>query len=88
MTSETTLDGNVLAGLLRDVFSFEATTTVATCAGCGTRALVATWAVYVDAPGIVARCTSCQTVQVGIVRQDDERMWVDLSGIANLEVRT
>jgi Family of unknown function (DUF6510) len=86
MTSESTLDGNVLAGPLRDIFSFEATTAVATCAGCGSRSNVASWAVYVDAPGIVARCTHCEKVQVGIVRQADRRMWVDLSGVATLQI--
>jgi hypothetical protein len=86
MASESTLDGNALAGTLRDVFSFEATTAVATCAGCGSRSKVATWAVYVDGPGIVARCTHCERVQIGIVRQADRRMWVDLSGVAMLEI--
>src|SRR5271154_1939092 len=34
MTWDSMLDGNVLAGALREVFSFEATAAVALCSGC------------------------------------------------------
>jgi Family of unknown function (DUF6510) len=85
-SSEPGLDGNVLAGDLREIFAFEATATVSTCAACGTRAPVATWTVFVRAPGMIARCPTCGRVQVRIVHAPDERTWVDLSGLARLEL--
>jgi hypothetical protein len=86
MTSDQALDGNVLAGELRDVFSFEATGSMATCAGCGSRVPVGSWMVFVSAPGMVARCTNCHRVQLRIVRDGSGSMWVDLSGIASIEI--
>jgi ABC-type uncharacterized transport system auxiliary subunit len=86
MTSESMLDGNVLAGTLRDVFSFEATAAIATCAGCGNRAPVADWLVFVNAPGIVARCANCEKVQMRIVHDAAGHMWLDLSGVDALRV--
>jgi hypothetical protein len=80
------LDGNVLAGVLREVFSFEATAAIATCAGCGKHAPVADWHVFVDAPGTVARCSSCETVQLRMVHDDAGRVWIDLSGVEAFQV--
>ena len=68
------------------MFAFEATAAVATCAGCGARSPVATWVVFVDAPGIVARCASCERVQLRIVHDQTGRTWVDLSGIEILQL--
>jgi hypothetical protein len=86
MTSESMLDGNVLAGTLREVFSFEATGAIATCAYCGNRAPVADWLVFVNAPGIVARCSKCEKVQIRVVDDDAGHVWVDVSGVAALQI--
>jgi Family of unknown function (DUF6510) len=86
VTSDSVLDGNALAGELAEVFSFESTTAMATCAGCGSRVPIATWMVYMDGPGSVARCATCQRVQVRIVHDEGERLWVDLSGVARVEI--
>jgi hypothetical protein len=43
---QTRMDGNSAAGLLAEVFSFEMTTSLARCAGCGTTHLVGTLLVY------------------------------------------
>jgi len=86
MTSESVLDGNALAALLGDVFSFEPTTSISTCSGCGSRVPMAAWVVFVSAPGIVARCSSCEAVQIRIVHGPHGRTWVDLSGVARLEI--
>ena len=80
------LDGNVLAGALADVFSFEITATLATCAGCRAQAPAATWVVFAEGPGLVARCRHCGRVQVRLVRDGRGRTWVDLSGVELLEV--
>jgi Family of unknown function (DUF6510) len=86
MTSDSMLDGNVLAGALREVFSFEATAAIATCAGCGKRFPVADWLVFVNAPGIVARCSNCEKVQITIVHDDAGHVWVDMSGVDALQI--
>ena len=86
MTSASALDGNALGGPLSDVFAFDITTAVATCAGCGRRSPGAVWVVYLDAPGIVARCAGCDRVQLRVVSDDTGRTWVDLSGIDTLEL--
>jgi hypothetical protein len=86
MTSESALDGNALGGPLGELFSFEVTTAVATCAGCGGQLPIATWVVFMNAPGIVARCSICGRVQLRIVRAEPGRTWVDLSGLEIIEI--
>jgi hypothetical protein len=86
MTSESALDGNALGGPLGELFAFEVTTAMATCAGCGSQLPVATWVVFMHAPGIVARCSICDCVQLRVVRAETGRTWVDLSGLEIIEI--
>jgi hypothetical protein len=86
MTSESMLDGNALAGTLREVFSFEATAAIATCARCGNTAPVADWLVFVNAPGVVARCSNCEKVQMRIVHDPTGRVWLDVSGVDAIRI--
>lgn len=79
------LDGNAIAGLLREIFTMEMTTAQGTCAGCGTVNPVGRVDVYMNAPGAVVRCPACQQVLMRIVRGRD-RYWVDLSGTRCLEL--
>ena len=53
------LDGNAIAGTMFEVFGQEMTTAVGTCAGCGRVGPLAEVAVYLLAPGVVARCPNC-----------------------------
>jgi hypothetical protein len=78
------LDGNAIAGLLQEVFGAEMTTATGTCAGCGAVGLVAELVVYVQAPGTVARCRSCESVLLVIVDARGIKC-VDLQGIVALE---
>lgn len=78
------LDGNAIAGLLREVFGTEMTTATGTCAHCGAAGLVAELVVYVQAPGAVARCRSCESLLLVIVDVRGIKC-VDLQGIAVLE---
>jgi hypothetical protein len=80
------LDGNAIAGDLSDLFAFDATTARATCASCRDVQPLATLHAYVSAPGMVLRCASCDAVQLRFVRTVD-RVWLDLRGIATLEIR-
>jgi ribosomal protein L37E len=83
---DTSLDGNATGGALGDLFGFDVTVAVSTCATCGDPRAVAELRAYLDAPGIVLRCASCGAPQLRLVRSAD-RAWLDLRGIQVLEVR-
>jgi hypothetical protein len=82
--SELKLDGNAIAGLLREIFTMEMTTAHSTCAGCGTVHVVGRVDVYLNAPGAVVRCPACDHVLMRVVKGGG-RMWLDLSGTRCLE---
>ena len=77
------LDGNAIAGVLREIFGHELTIATSTCDGCGKHDLVAELIVYTRCPGIVVRCPGCDSVLMRFVRVR-ERYVVDLSGIRDL----
>jgi Family of unknown function (DUF6510) len=77
------LDGNAIAGLLMDVFGAEMTTAPSTCANCGARRPVAELVVYLQAPGAVARCRSCDNVAMVFARIRGINC-VDVSGLSEL----
>lgn len=62
-----TLDGNAIAGSLREVFGREMTDASGICAYCATVSRVAELVVYMRAPGAVARCRSCGSVVMVLV---------------------
>ena len=82
----TPLDGNVTAGDLADVFAFDATTAITTCATCRHTHPIATLRAYLQAPGMVLRCASCDAVQIRLVRAP-QRLWLDVRGIDMLAFR-
>ena len=65
---DTSLDGNAAAGTLGDLFAFDVTMAVSTCATCRDARPVAELRAYLDAPGIVLRCASCGAAQLRLVR--------------------
>jgi len=79
------LDGNALAGPLRELFAVDLTTATTTCAGCAHTTTVATLHVYGQAPGLVARCPGCEEVVLRVVRGPDAA-WLDLRGTVSLRV--
>ena len=79
------VDGNALGGSLSDIFAVDLTMATTTCAGCRAVTPLAVLHVYLDAPGAVARCPGCNTVQLRLVRHES-RAWLDLTGIQVLEV--
>jgi uncharacterized protein DUF6510 len=81
------LDGNASAGDLADIFDFDVTIAVTTCATCHDTHPLATLGTYTWAPGLVLRCTSCEAVQLRMVRSP-ERIWLDLRGVDMLEIPT
>lgn len=62
------LDGNGAAGALSEVFALDVTAAQGRCDGCGSVAALAEARVYMDAPGVVVRCRSCESVLLVLVR--------------------
>jgi hypothetical protein len=81
----TYLDGNALAGPLREIFAVDVTAARAQCAGCGRAGAVAELRVYGHAPGLVARCPGCEDVVLRVVRGPDAA-WLDLRGTVSLRL--
>lgn len=81
------LDGNAIAGLLREIFTMEMTNAESTCGGCGKVHAVGRVDVYLNAPGAVVRCPACTQVLMRIV-QGRGRYWLDMSGTRCLEFTT
>jgi hypothetical protein len=79
------MDGNVLAGALREIFSMDVTAAQGRCAGCGRTGMVAETRVYEHAAGLVARCPGCDAVLIRLVRAPD-RAYLDLHGMSFLQV--
>ncbi len=83
--TDTWVDGNDLAAPLREIFAVAVTVARGQCAGCGRQQAIAEVRVYARAPGLVARCPSCDTVLLRLVRGPD-RVWLDLTGLRVLEM--
>ena len=84
---DTSLDGNAAAGALGDLFAFDVTVAVSTCATCRDARRIAELRAFLDAPGLVLRCASCGAPQLRLVRAGD-RAWLDLRGIQVLEIHS
>ncbi|HEY7223807.1 MAG TPA: DUF6510 family protein [Micromonosporaceae bacterium] len=78
------VDGNDLAGAVRELFATDLTVARGRCAACGREGMVAEAHVYNRAPGLVARCPACEAVLLRLVRAPD-RAWLDLRGMSCLE---
>jgi Family of unknown function (DUF6510) len=79
------LDGNAVAGLLREVFACEMTVAVVTCGGCGAAAPVGTARVFGGVMGAIFRCATCDTAVVRLARTP-RGTWLDLRGARSLVV--
>jgi Family of unknown function (DUF6510) len=79
------LDGNAIGGVMAEIFGTEMTLAVGVCGSCGATGPVAELHVYTRAPGLVARCSSCESVLIRIV-QSERRTWLDLSGLRTIQL--
>lgn len=81
------MDGNVLAGPMRELFAVDVTAATGRCAGCGRLGPVASLQVYgaEDGPGFVARCPGCEAVMLRLVRGPDAA-WLDMRGVVSLRI--
>ena len=79
------LDGNAAAGELRRIFAVDITTAEGQCAHCGARGRFAEVHVYMDCPGLVARCALCEHVLLRLASVSG-RVVLDLRGMTYLSV--
>jgi Family of unknown function (DUF6510) len=81
------LDGNAAAGALREVFAVDVTAAIARCANCSRTGVFAEARLYLNAPGMVARCAGCDSVLLRVVTTPGET-WLDLRGLTYLRLPT
>jgi hypothetical protein len=79
------LDGNAAAGLLGEVFAFDVTVSLTSCAGCGAVNHVGAAVAYLHGMGAVLRCPGCGDALIRIARIAG-RYRLDLRGVSYLEV--
>jgi hypothetical protein len=78
-------DGNALAGPLHGLIGPDIAAAVGRCGNCGRTASMAEARVFDHAPGVVARCTTCDHVLLRLVRGPG-RAWLDLRGLSYLQL--
>jgi hypothetical protein len=82
---ELMLDGNAVAGLLRDVFSQEMTPTPTECAACGKASELGALLAFRQAPGVVLRCPACESVVLRMATTP-RAIYLDARGAVYLRV--
>jgi hypothetical protein len=82
MSSQTNnyLDGNAAAGELSKIFAIDVTAAEGKCAHCGTIKRFAEAHLYMQAPGLVARCAVCEHVLLRLVNAQ-HRVLLDVRGM-------
>jgi len=89
MTSDTYdyLDGNAAAGELSKIFVMDVTAAEGQCAHCGATKRFAEAHLYVQCPGVVARCAVCEHVLLRLVSVR-QRVFLDVRGMTYLSLDT
>jgi NAD-dependent SIR2 family protein deacetylase len=81
------LDGNAAAGELTKIFTMDVTAAEGRCAKCGTRKRFADAHLYMQGPGLVARCAVCEHVLLRLANVG-QRVFLDLRGMTYLRLDT
>jgi Family of unknown function (DUF6510) len=82
---ETKLDGNAAGGVLQEIFPFEMTMSMATCANCGAANPIGAVAAYMHGMGTVLRCPSCEHSLMRVAHVQG-RYWLDMRGLRILQI--
>jgi hypothetical protein len=82
---ELMLDANATAGLLYEIFGVEMTASPTECAHCGNEAEVGALLAFIQGPGIVLRCSTCENVVLRVV-QTPEAVYLDARGAIYLRL--
>jgi hypothetical protein len=81
------LDGNAAAGELSKIFRIDVTAAEGQCAHCGAAKLFAEAQIYMQGPGVVARCPVCKHALLRIVNAR-QRVLIDMRGMTYLSLDT
>ncbi|MGH9628353.1 MAG: DUF6510 family protein [Bryobacteraceae bacterium] len=81
------LDGNAAAGELSKIFVMDVTAAEGQCAHCGATKRFAEARLYMQCPGVVARCSVCEQVLLRLVTVR-ERVLLDVRGMTYLRFNT
>jgi hypothetical protein len=81
------VDGNAAAGDLSKIFAVDVTAAEGQCAHCGATKRFADAHLYMQSPGIVARCPVCEHVLLRLVNVR-QRVLLDLRGMTYLSLDT
>ena len=77
------LDGNAAAGELSRIFTMDVTAAEGQCAHCGAKGRFAKAHLYMQGPGLVARCAVCEEVLLRLVNAR-QRVFLDVRGMTYL----
>jgi len=77
------LDGNAAGGELSKIFAIDVTAAEGQCAHCGTKKRFAEARLYMQGPGVVARCCVCEHVLLRLVSAP-QRVYLDARGMRYL----
>jgi hypothetical protein len=83
--AELMMDGNAMAGALREIFAHEMTSARIACDGCGEAEPIGAEHAYMHAPGIVLRCRHCDGVLL-VLTQGGGRYLLGFKGSRWLEI--
>jgi hypothetical protein len=81
------LDGNAAAGELSKIFVMDVTAAEGQCAHCESTKRFAEARLYMQCPGVVARCSVCEQVLLRLVTVR-ERVLLDVRGMTYLRFNT
>ena len=81
------LDGNAAAGELSKIFALDVTAAQGQCAHCGAKRRFAEAHLYMQGPGIVARCAVCEHVLLRLVTAR-QGVFLDMRGMTCLILDT
>jgi Family of unknown function (DUF6510) len=81
------LDGNAAAGELSRIFAMDVTTAEGQCAHCGAKRRFAEAHLYMQSPGVVARCAVCEHVLLRLVNVR-QQVLLDMRGMSYLSLDT
>lgn len=79
------LDGNAAAGELSKVFAIDITAAQGQCGNCGATRRFAEARLYMDGPGLVARCCVCDHVLLRAVSAR-QHVFLDVRGLTYLRL--
>ena len=80
------LDGNAAAGILNEIFTWEMTACPVECGNCGREGEVGTLLAFMQTPGVVLRCPTCENIILRAAQTPDG-IYLDMRGAAYLHFK-